>query len=234
MDDDAARGPGGADDAAGQAPLIELNALLGRGTRYTGKLHFEGRVRIEGQFEGEIRGQDVLVIGEGAEIDGDIEVGSCIVTGGVIRANIRARDAIELHAPATVHGDLHAPNVFIDRGVTFEGNCKMAPLEPSGLDPELEAARQAALASEPLDEDGLDLASPTLDTPALDTPALDTPALATPALDTPALATPAAAVATPAPASAAESDLDHRFHSVPPEDEAPPEGPPITDVPGSD
>jgi cytoskeletal protein CcmA (bactofilin family) len=123
--------------------LVELNALLGRGTRYSGKLHFEGRIRIEGQFDGEIRGEDVLVIGPGAEVSGSIEVGVCIVMGGEVHANIRAWRAIELHAPAVVQGDLHAPNVFIDRGVQFEGKCKMAPLDaddgtapasPSGAD----------------------------------------------------------------------------------------------------
>ncbi len=134
---------GGPDDSARSAnrdgSLVELNALLGRGTRYHGKLYFEGRVRIEGRFEGEIRGDDVLVIGEGAEVDADIEVGVCIVVGGTVRANIRARDAIELHVPAVVIGDLHAPNVFIDRGVQFEGNCRMAPLD---------AAEKAAAAEE--------------------------------------------------------------------------------------
>jgi cytoskeletal protein CcmA (bactofilin family) len=108
---------------------LELNALLGRGTSYSGKLSFDGRVRIEGRFEGHIRGREVLVIGQGAEIDADIEVPVCIVTGGHVRARIRARDAIELHAPAVVKGDLHAPNIFIDRGVRFEGSCRMAPLD---------------------------------------------------------------------------------------------------------
>ena len=116
--------------------LVELNALLGRGTRYSGKLQFAGRIRIEGAFDGDIRGDDVLVIGQGAEVSGTIEVGVCIVTGGNVNANIRAREAIELHAPGRVKGDLHAPNIFIDRGVQFEGNCKMAPLE----DPTAEAA----------------------------------------------------------------------------------------------
>jgi cytoskeletal protein CcmA (bactofilin family) len=115
--------------SAQDGSLVELAALLGRGTRYHGKLSFEGRIRIEGRFEGEIRGDDVLVIGEGAEIDADIEVGVCIVVGGTVRANIRARNAIELHVPAVVSGDLHAPNVFIDRGVQFEGKCRMAPLD---------------------------------------------------------------------------------------------------------
>jgi cytoskeletal protein CcmA (bactofilin family) len=109
--------------------LVELNALLGRGTSYVGKLYFEGRVRIEGEFRGEIRGQDILVIGEGAEVEGDIRVDVCIVVGGTVHGNIQARSAIELHVPAVVKGDLHAPAVFIERGVQFEGSCTMAPLD---------------------------------------------------------------------------------------------------------
>ena len=31
-----------------------------------------------------------------------------------------------------VFGDLHAPNVFIDRGVQFEGRCTMAPIVEGG------------------------------------------------------------------------------------------------------
>ena len=115
-------------DGGGHRPT-EINALLGRGTHFEGKLFFEGRVRIDGSFKGEIRGDDVLVIGEGALVKGEVLVGSCIVTGGEVEANIRARDAIELYAPSVVHGALHAPAIFIDRGVKFEGSCKMAPLE---------------------------------------------------------------------------------------------------------
>jgi cytoskeletal protein CcmA (bactofilin family) len=112
----------------------EIHALLGRGTRFEGKLDFEGRVRIDGGFKGEIRGEDVLVIGEGAFVEGEVHVATCIVTGGEVRANIRARDGIELYAPAKVVGALHAPAIFIDRGVKFEGTCKMAPLDEDGAD----------------------------------------------------------------------------------------------------
>ena len=107
----------------------EITALLGRGTHFEGKLFFDGRIRVDGSFRGEIRGDDVLVIGDGAQVVGDIEVSTCIVTGGQVEANIRARDAIELYAPSRVTGDLHAPAIFIDRGVLFEGSCKMAPLD---------------------------------------------------------------------------------------------------------
>jgi cytoskeletal protein CcmA (bactofilin family) len=117
-----------AEDAFAPRPT-EINALLGRGTHFEGKLHFDGRVRIDGSFRGEIEGQDVLVIGDGAHVVGEILVGTCIVTGGEIQANIRAHDAIELYPPAKVSGALHAPAIFIDRGVVFDGTCKMAPLD---------------------------------------------------------------------------------------------------------
>ena len=141
--------PRGAVGPSGDPKLIELNALLGRGTTYSGKLHFEGRIRIEGQFSGEIRGDDILVIGEGAEVEGEIEVGVCIVMGGKVQANIRARNAIELHVPAVVRGDLHAPAIFIDRGVQFEGNCRMASLSAGAEPPDGAAAMPAVPQAEP-------------------------------------------------------------------------------------
>lgn len=129
-----------ADRAVGQNRPTEITALLGRGTEFEGKLAFFGRVRLDGRFIGDIRGDDVLVIGEGAYVEGTIEVSTCIVTAGEVHGNIRARDAIELYAPAKVVGSLHAPAVFIDRGVTFEGKCTMAPLDvPSELAPSVES-----------------------------------------------------------------------------------------------
>jgi cytoskeletal protein CcmA (bactofilin family) len=108
----------------------EVTGLLGPGTRFEGKLFFEGCVRIEGSFRGSIQSEDTLVVGEGADIEADlIEVGTVIVRGGLIRANIRAANAIEIYAPAKVVGDLHSPSLFIDKGVAFEGSCKMSPVE---------------------------------------------------------------------------------------------------------
>jgi len=115
-------------DRGGPRPL-ELHALLGRGTHFEGKLSFEGRVRLDGSFKGEVVGDDVLVVGEGALVRGSIKVGTCIVVGGEVEADIQAREAIELHAPAKVTGALHAPAIFIDRGVVFQGTCKMAELD---------------------------------------------------------------------------------------------------------
>ena len=108
---------------------LELTALLGRGTRFDGKLYFTGRLRIDGCFTGEIRSEDVLVIGEGAEVNAEIDVDTVIVRGGTVTGNVRARTAIELYVPARVVGNLRSPSIFIDKGVKIEGSCTMAPIE---------------------------------------------------------------------------------------------------------
>ena len=112
-----------------QQPQGEINTLLGRGTSFEGKLTFEGTVRIDGRLLGEIFSDDILVIGEGADVKAKIDVGTLIVEGNV-EGNIRAGRLVELHAPARVRGNIETPQLFIDKGVIFEGNCKMENLPP--------------------------------------------------------------------------------------------------------
>jgi cytoskeletal protein CcmA (bactofilin family) len=117
---------------ASAIPSTEITALLGRGTQFEGKLHFEGRVRIDGVFKGEIRSDDTLVIGDGAEVHAEIDVATVIVRGGIVRGNVRAKNAIEIHAPGKLVGNIHSPSLFIDRGVEFQGTCRMDPIDGPG------------------------------------------------------------------------------------------------------
>jgi cytoskeletal protein CcmA (bactofilin family) len=127
-------------DAAMDAlPASEITALLGRGTRYEGKLFFEGRVRIDGVFKGEIKSDDTLVIGDGAEVHAEIDVATVIIRGGVVHGNVRASTALEIHAPGKLIGNIHSPSVFLERGVEFQGSCRMDALD--GDKPEARAEK---------------------------------------------------------------------------------------------
>jgi len=105
--------------------VAEINAVLGRGSAFEGKLTFEGTVRIEGRFTGEIHTNDTLVVGEGAEVHAEIFAGSVVVSGGSVTGNIRARTVIELERGARVRGNLETPALKIDKGVIFVGSCNM-------------------------------------------------------------------------------------------------------------
>jgi|GEM_PF-895283 len=101
-----------------------FNAILGKGCRFEGKLTFHGKVRIDGAFAGQIVSSDTLVIGAGADVTAEIDVGS-LVLQGKLTGNVRATEAIELKQPAEMRGNLEAPALQIDRGVAFEGMSKM-------------------------------------------------------------------------------------------------------------
>jgi len=102
----------------------ELNALLGQGSEFEGKLVFEGAVRIDGRFKGEILSEGTLMLGEHAEFEGEIKVNQAVVSGEV-NGNIHAKSRLELHAPARVTGNLVTSTLVVQEGVAFDGNCQM-------------------------------------------------------------------------------------------------------------
>lgn len=108
------------------------SAFLGRGSRVTGKLVFEGTVRIEGHVEGEITAQDALTVGETAIVNAQIN-GTSIVVHGRVTGDITARKRLEIRAPGKVYGNISAPSLVIHEGVIFEGQCSMGGAEtPKG------------------------------------------------------------------------------------------------------
>ncbi len=101
-----------------------VTTLLGKGSEFEGKLSFEGTVRVDGKLTGEIFTDDMLVVGEGAEVNAEVTVGS-IVIQGIVRGNITAKRSVEIHSPGRVRGNINTPSLFIEKGVFFDGNCQM-------------------------------------------------------------------------------------------------------------
>ena len=116
-------GPVGTGISVGQT-----HTILGPESLFDGTLTFEGAVRIDGRFKGKIETSDVLVVGESALVEAEVNVGSLILNG-TIRGNIRAKRAVELHAPAKIYGNIRTPSLIIHNGVTFEGGCQMENLD---------------------------------------------------------------------------------------------------------
>jgi cytoskeletal protein CcmA (bactofilin family) len=103
----------------------EIRAFLGEGTQFKGVLSFAGAVRIDGHLEGEIVGDEVLIIGEPGQIKAEIEVGTLVVSGQV-QGNITAKQRVELLRPSRVTGTIRTPCLVVAEGAVFNGNCEMA------------------------------------------------------------------------------------------------------------
>jgi len=102
----------------------EITTILGKGSEFEGKLQFEGTLRIEGVYSGEIISDSVLVVGEGAKVDAEIDIGTIIINGQVT-GNVRAKQGVEIRGAGRLQGNIHTPSLYIEKGVTFDGNCKM-------------------------------------------------------------------------------------------------------------
>lgn len=103
----------------------EIKAFLGPGSKFEGKLSFDEMVRLDGSFSGEIKSSDTLIVGDSAEIDGEIQVGALILSGRFV-GNIVASSLVELRAPAQVKGSIQTPILKIEENVIFNGDIKMS------------------------------------------------------------------------------------------------------------
>ena len=100
----------------GSAPSIISSDLVVKGT-----LNSSGDIQIDGVVEGDVRSVG-LVIGEKAEIHGEIYAEDLTVRGKVI-GRIRARK-VQLAATSHVEGDILHEAFAVESGAFFEGNCR--------------------------------------------------------------------------------------------------------------
>jgi cytoskeletal protein CcmA (bactofilin family) len=119
-----------------------LETIIGKGSEFEGKLTFEGQVRIEGKFNGQISTKDTLIVGQSAKVQAEIIAGTVIVNG-VVEGNVKASQVIELHASGRIKGNVETPAFAIERGGTFEGTSKMEGLgKGASASAPLEAAKK--------------------------------------------------------------------------------------------
>lgn len=102
----------------------ELNGFLDRGSSFKGELEFEDTMRIDGKFNGKVMSKNELIVGETAQIDGDIHVGRIAISGTVI-GTITAEQKVEIHRNGKVYCDVKTPALIIEEGAIFQGNCVM-------------------------------------------------------------------------------------------------------------
>ncbi len=102
----------------------EVTVILEKGCHLEGRLQFEGTARIDGKFRGEIFTPDILIIGDEAQVSGQVEA-DIVVVSGKFEGDIFATNRVEIQAPAVVRGTIHTAILQIEEGALFEGKTKM-------------------------------------------------------------------------------------------------------------
>jgi len=101
-----------------------IQTIIGQHAKFKGELIFEGAVRIDGNFEGNIRSSNggTLIISEVATIIGDVDVPN-LVLHGTVSGNVWARESLKISATGKLKGDVEYRMMSLSEGASINGRC---------------------------------------------------------------------------------------------------------------
>lgn len=102
----------------------KFDTLIGKNSKFEGKLDAEGTVRIDGEFRGNIKVIGDLIVGEEGKMFGDISANNVTVSG-IVEGNIIASNQLKINSTAKVLGDIHIISLIVEEKAIFEGQCTM-------------------------------------------------------------------------------------------------------------
>src|SRR5438270_3952983 len=110
------------------SPIPSTNfSVLDSHISVTGDLETDGALRIDGRLEGTIHRADLIVIGQGASVVGDVTAREVIV-GGAVTGNIFAAQRTELQSTGIVAGDIRSAAILIHEGGVVQGRLYIHPI----------------------------------------------------------------------------------------------------------
>ena len=106
----------------------QIKAYMGEDTVFKGSLNFDGTVRIDGKFEGQVFTNDTLIIGATGHLIAEITAGT-IICMGRIEGTLMASKKVEIHANSRVIGNIKSPALYVELGGVLDGTCEMTGKE---------------------------------------------------------------------------------------------------------
>ena len=106
----------------------QIKAYMGEDTVFNGSLTFDGTVRIDGKFEGQVITEDTLIVGETGHLIAEISAGT-VVCMGRVEGTVMASKKVEIHSTSKVVGNVKSPALYIELGGVLDGSCDMTEKE---------------------------------------------------------------------------------------------------------
>lgn len=113
------------------SPIPSTNfSVLDSHVTVHGDLETDGALRVDGRIEGSIHRADLVVVGQGASVVGDITAREVIV-GGAVTGNIYAAQRTELQSSGIVAGDIRSAAILVQEGGVVQGRLYIHPISGS-------------------------------------------------------------------------------------------------------
>lgn len=117
-----------------------ISSIIDARMTMKGELIFEGKARIDGAVEGNIKGEH-LILSEGGKIKGDIQVSS-FVCHGTLEGNVKA-SMVTARKTCQMHGLIESNSLSVEPGAGLSGEVKVAANELHLVNEKNDAAQKA-------------------------------------------------------------------------------------------
>ena len=107
-----------------QSGATSSNSVFGKGSKAVGQIYFEGVAEVDGDIDGEVVSEGVLIVGKSATLKAKI-TGQDVTVMGYVKGDIEVTKRLSLKHPAQVIGNIRTPLLSMDEGVVFQGGCYM-------------------------------------------------------------------------------------------------------------
>jgi cytoskeletal protein CcmA (bactofilin family) len=126
-------------------PKIEgnMNSTIGEGSAFQGKFFVHGSFQVDGKFEGEIRTEEHLYVGETGKVKTEVIRAKRVTVAGVVLGDIEAIEEVKLLSTGRVLGNISAPQLTMEPGVVIKGSINITAGQKKDVDKLIEDAFNA-------------------------------------------------------------------------------------------
>ncbi|MGC8765573.1 MAG: bactofilin family protein [Brevinematia bacterium] len=126
-------------------PKIEgsINSMIGEGSVFQGKFFVHGSFQIDGKFEGEIRTEEHLYVGETGKVKTEVIRAKKVTVAGVVLGDIEALEEVRLLSTGRVLGNITAPQLTMEPGVVVKGSINITAGQKKEVDKLIEDSYSA-------------------------------------------------------------------------------------------
>jgi cytoskeletal protein CcmA (bactofilin family) len=107
----------------------DFDTILSSDIDFSGTLQFDKPFLIRGRLSGEIVARGLLVIDDDAVVEAYINASKVIIRVSV-KGNVVATDKVEVSLTGKMLGDVTTPEIFMENGCVFNGQCTMIEKSP--------------------------------------------------------------------------------------------------------
>lgn len=125
-------------DSLPTLPKAQDNTVIAKGITFTGTIHGEGAVRVEGCLEGEVDLRGTLTVTTTGTVKGPIAA-DVVRVAGDITGSITARESLCLERTGCVHGDVATASLIVENG-RLDGSSTMLTPPERPREPDLDVA----------------------------------------------------------------------------------------------